>query len=124
MLSLIWSFQLATAEPPTPAAVPKTPKGADIFSLGTAEDDGNCVHYKETIDGYVSESVELLNAARTAILNHKDDKSYRDLFNAWLGVEWDECDPSIPLKEGCTSLWNTINRSLLPIVTARMHTHP
>jgi aldehyde:ferredoxin oxidoreductase len=49
----------------------------------------------------------------TAIARHRTDKVYRELFSAWLGIQWDGTD----LEDESKSLWNTINgMNLLALV--------
>lgn len=103
---LIWiSSQVVAEEPPPPPPVSKVPTTSDIFSLGTINDRGNCNSVIDRIDGFLSESVELLNAGMTAIARYKTDKVYRELFSAWLGIEWEGNE----LEDESKPLWNTIN---------------
>jgi hypothetical protein len=65
----------------------------------------------------LSESVALLNAGTTAIAEYKTNKVYRELFSAWLGIEWDGTE----LEDERKPLWSTINgMNLLPLVNRAM----
>ncbi|KAF9882860.1 hypothetical protein FE257_004946 [Aspergillus nanangensis] len=107
---LIWNpSQVVAEEPPPPTAVSEIPDAEDVFSMPPTGVIGNCDVVPGAIDEYLTESVLLVNAATTAIARYKTDKIYRQLFAAWLGIEWDESVSPAELEDESKPLWDTVN---------------
>ncbi|KAJ5664209.1 hypothetical protein N7507_004940 [Penicillium longicatenatum] len=67
------------------------PTTTEIFSTGTAGDDGICSKAQiTTIDSFLEEVWLLHHAALTAYSEHQTDLGYRMLFTTYLGVGFDD----------------------------------
>jgi hypothetical protein len=88
LFCLIWSPSPVTnEEPPPPEPVKNVPQAVDVFTLPEAGAKGSYDSNINVVNGYLLESVELVNAATIAISKYKTDKIYRKLFSAWLGID-------------------------------------
>lgn len=93
LLLLLYVFSFCsnpvTAVVPDRVAVRLTT--SDLFQVGDSTTGGRCsTDQINTIDNWLEECVDILNAALTAYHSYSTSKAYRTMFSLWLSMMWDD----------------------------------
>ncbi|KAL2217283.1 hypothetical protein M432DRAFT_430850 [Thermoascus aurantiacus ATCC 26904] len=85
---------------------------AQVFTYETAPALGGCNYHLDALETYTAESLTLVNAALDAVANAGRDITARELFSAYLGIQWDEdAYPPVPDADS-EPLWETVKLRL------------
>lgn len=81
---------------------------AQVFTYETAPALGGCNYHLDALETYTAESLTLVNAALDAVANAGRNITARELFSAYLGIQWDEdAYPPVPDADS-EPLWETV----------------
>lgn len=94
LLLLLYLFSFCS-NPVTAVDVPKSVTvqrtTSQLFQIGDSTTGGACSSDQiDTIDAWLKECVEILNAALTAYHSYSTSYTYRTIFRLWLSMSWDD----------------------------------
>ncbi|KAL4758660.1 uncharacterized protein BDW70DRAFT_162329 [Aspergillus foveolatus] len=109
LLFYVFSFcsNPVTAVVPDRVAVRLTT--SDLFQIGDSTTGGRCsTDQIDTIDDWLEECVDILNAALTAYHSYSTSKAYRTMFGLWLSMMWDDNE----IADFYDSYWDLIGKGV------------
>jgi hypothetical protein len=94
LLLLLYLFGFCS-NPVTAVNIPKSvtvqPTTSQLFQIGDSTTGGACSSDQiDTIDSWLKECVEILNAALTTYHSYSTSYTYRTMFSLWLSMSWDD----------------------------------
>ncbi|KAL2834836.1 hypothetical protein BJY01DRAFT_252810 [Aspergillus pseudoustus] len=105
---------LVTAVVVVPASVTVRHTASDLFQIGDDTTGGECSAEKiDAIDAWLSECVDILNAALTAYRSYSTSDAYRKMFRIWLSMLFD----GNQVEEVYQSYWDVIGTRLAGVAT-------
>ncbi|KAJ0413110.1 hypothetical protein BJY00DRAFT_320116 [Aspergillus carlsbadensis] len=103
-----------TAVVVVPASVTVRNTASNLFQIGDDTTGGACsAEQIATVDSWLSECVDILNAALTAYHSYSTSDTYRKMFRLWLSMLFDGTE----IEEVYQSYWDVIGTRLAGVAT-------
>ncbi|KAL3477021.1 hypothetical protein BJX99DRAFT_257926 [Aspergillus californicus] len=97
LLLLLYLFNFCSDPVIAAVVVPNSlivsPTASDLFQIGDSTTGGACSEDRiTTINAWLTECVDILNAALTAYHGASTSSAYRNMFSLWLSMKWDKSE--------------------------------